>query len=470
MSTTSINDDDVDIVFVTSMLLLLEEELEEIEKDTESLLMAHIREQQRLNRSLPVERKRLTWIQFCSRVTPRHFKRMFRMTRESFDTLCKELCEVVGEKRFRPQILFPPSEEEEEVDKKKKIPRIAGEVKLANSLRMIAGGSYLNLVPLFDLSTSHVYKVLHQFIRWVLRRYEFPLVKWLRERRFDLLAAKANDFAEKTDGVFYGPFAANDGWAVKIKAPTLEEVSDPGNYYCRKGFYALNVQAMCDRRKKFLWVYPSNKGATHDSAAFAGSKLYELLKEMSPELQSRGLFIVGDSAYGLTPFLMVPYDQDELKEDVNGAKDSFNYHLSSCRIYIECAFGELVMRWGIFWRTLLFDLKKSANIVQVCMLFHNFILDHERSDPSYFQDFAGVPMDNMQLQVTEKTGEIPRAIVTDNNELNPGGRPSAEEIDMRFVAEEIRHRMTLKFATHDLRRPLHHDMHYNANGNIYMTS
>jgi Plant transposon protein len=68
------------------------------------------------------------------------------------------------------------------------------------------------------------------------------------------------------------------------------------------------------------------------------------------------------------------------------------------RIYIECAFGELVMRWGIFWRTLMFELpKKTTKIIQVCMLLHNFIIDHDREGTrSYSQDIS---MDSMQLLV-----------------------------------------------------------------------
>eukprot|EP00980_Cylindrotheca_fusiformis_P014232 scaffold3755_cov52-Cylindrotheca_fusiformis.AAC.1 len=45
----------------------------------------------------------------------------------------------------------------------------------------------------------------------------------------------------------------------------------------------------------------------------------------------------------------------------DGAKemDAFNYCLSSDRTYIECALGELIMRWGIFWRSLRFSLDKN---------------------------------------------------------------------------------------------------------------
>jgi DDE superfamily endonuclease len=227
---------------------------------------------------------------------------------------------------------------------------------------------------------------------------------------------------------------------------------------------------MCDKKKRFLWAYPSNKGATHDSAAFAGSKLYDLLKETSRELSERGLFIVGDTAYSLTPFMLTPYDQSEVEKDVTGALDGFNYHLSSCRIYIECAFGELVMRWGILWRTLLFDLRKSEEVITTCMLLHNFIVECRDVDEStYFRDFH-IDMDGLQRKITKKTGEIPRPVVTDNNEPRGRGRPSMDELEMKRVGEEIRHRLTVKLASQDMKRPMQHDMHYNSFGHIFINS
>ena len=149
--------------------------------------------------------------------------------------------------------------------------------------------------------------------------FEFPLAKWLRERNWNVLNGLASEFAEKSNGVFFGPFAAIDGLAIRVRSPRLADVPDPGNYYCRKGFYALNVQAICDKTKRFLWCYPTNKGSTHDSAAFAASRLHELLKEVAMELHRRGLFIAGDSAYSLSPFLITPYDADDTKADPDKA-------------------------------------------------------------------------------------------------------------------------------------------------------
>jgi hypothetical protein len=472
MSEESFHHDDDILTFLLLQLNVLALEVEETLDCLESVLLRHIREQRRLNRSLPMEKRRVLWTHFCDGVAPTHFRRMFRMKREAFTLLCKAVCEKIGEETFKSEaylLLYYPQSQQEDI-----VPKISGEVKVAVSVRMLAGGSYLDLVPLFGISTSHLYDIFGRFLQWILRTFQFPLVRWLREKNWQEIEKCANYFAEKTDGAFYGPFGANDGLAVRIRCPTMREVPDPGNYYCRKGFYALNVQALCDRSKRFLWCFPSNKGSTHDSSAFAGSRLYDLLKEMSNELYERGLFVAGDSAYGLSPFLVTPYDTDELKDDVEGARDSFNFHLSSCRIYIECAFGEVVMRWGILWRTLLFDLKKCAKIVQVCMLLHNFILslrdvDDQRADIGYFRDFD-VTMDSVQQALTNQTGEMPRAVVTDNNEPRPRGRPTMDDVDLRRHGQEVRHRLTVQLAAHDLRRPMQHDMRYNSHGHIYMTS
>ena len=43
---------------------------------------------------------------------------------------------------------------------------------------------------------------------------------------------------------------------------------------------------------------------------------------------------------------------------------------------MECAFGELVGRWGILWRTLRHDLPMATAIIQACARLHNWCLNH----------------------------------------------------------------------------------------------
>ena len=90
-------------------------------------------------------------------------------------------------------------------------------------------------------------------------------------------------------------------------------------------------------------------------------------------LLEKGFYFVGDSAYNLKSFLLNPYDQVH-----HGTpEDDFNFYQSSSRISVECAFGEIDMRWGIFWRPLTFKLKNNISTIDVCLRLHNFIVDYQ---------------------------------------------------------------------------------------------
>jgi len=199
---------------------------------------------------------------------------------------------------------------------------IPGEVKVAVTIRLLTGGSYLNLVPLFGMVRSHIYKTFDQVIEWVNIAFEMPLVSILCKKQWSVLHEMTQEFAEKSGGFFYGTFGALDGMALQIQCPTLKDMPDPGNFCCRKGFYALNLQAICDKNKRFLWALIMNKGSLHDSAAFAASKLLDLLKEKAHHLKQEGLFLNGDSPHPLHSFLQVPCDQVEVQGDPVGARDA----------------------------------------------------------------------------------------------------------------------------------------------------
>ena len=113
----------------------------------------------------------------------------------------------------------------------------------------------------------------------------------------------------------------------------------------------------------------------------------DLLEEMKDTLKKYGLFLVGDSAYPLSVYMQVPYPNAR----PGTAKDSFNFWLSNARIHIECTFGEMIMRFGLFWRTLRFDIETSAKIVKAAALLHNFIVDCREDtldDDLYFRNMS----------------------------------------------------------------------------------
>jgi hypothetical protein len=103
------------------------------------------------------------------------------------------------------------------------------------------------------------------------------------------------------------------------------------------------------------------------------------------------------------------------------------------------------------------------------MLLHNFILDHDREDVHFFRDF-NISMDRTQQVIYRKTGEVPRPLVSDNNEPRTACQLMKDDRELQTLGEMIRHRLTVKLASRDLGRPLQHHMEYNSYGHIFMTN
>jgi DDE superfamily endonuclease len=430
------------------------------------LLQQQVVNDRMLNRSLPVRLVRPTWEAFTSRIGEKIFRKMFRMSHTTFARLCNKIATVVTPKVFKSEFLVDPLLE---------LPTLAldaiggfipGELKLAILLRLLAGACYIDMIALFHVSETSVWNVFHEAITWVRQTFTFPLRELLEKKDWPALKVIAAEFGARTEGTYNGCFGAIDGIAIRVKCFSTNDVPDPGNYYCRKGFYALNVQAICDRRKRFLWCSTGHKGGTHDSRAFSETNLYELLDKLAEDLKREGLYLAGDSAYALAVFLLTPFDNPEAKS----MQDAFNFYHSSSRIFIECSFGELVMRWGIFWRRLCFGVSKVGHIIQSAMLLHNFIVDERETaagqvDNHFFENFEY----DESRSTAASHSEPPEALVTDNDEPKPAGRPDKRKDDLKKLGEELRTTLTVNLAARAYVRPQQAGMTYNKHGHVYMT-
>jgi hypothetical protein len=75
----------------------------------------------------------------------------------------------------------------------------------------------------------------------------------------------------------------------------------------------------------------------------------------------------------LKSFLLAPYDNF-----YHGTpEDNQNYFHLSASTLVECAFGEVDLHWGIFWKALKFNLKTNCKIIDACLHLHNFIVDNQ---------------------------------------------------------------------------------------------
>ena len=161
----------------------------------------------------------------------------------------------------------------------------------------MAGASYLDVLLAYGVSTATVYSVFHEAAAWMPSTFQFPFIKWISSTDEAALNSVEEGFLSAIGGVFRKCIGALDGVAIKIKCPVASNlIRDPGNIFCRKGFYALNVQAICDKSRRVLWMSAGHKGSTHDSTAFLETQLFKILKENSDWLHDKGYFLVGDSA------------------------------------------------------------------------------------------------------------------------------------------------------------------------------
>ena len=83
-------------------------------------------------------------------------------------------------------------------------------------------------------------------------------------------------------------------------------------------------------------------------------------------------FILGDSACVLNSFMIPSFDSTPS----HSQEFDFNFYQYSAHITIEYAFGEIDLRWGIFWKRLTCSLENLAIIIESTICLHKFLFDY----------------------------------------------------------------------------------------------
>ena len=312
-----------------------------------AVILWHLQHRRRRN----AKRKQqhfFSWAEYESMLDERDFQRCFRLTRAGFQELHDAL---------RNQL---------EVDSVAQAVRSRGypidsRVRLAVTLRYLAGGSYIDLRQLYKISKTEVFHCVWKTVDAIngYLKIVFPL-----DDPDKLAILEAEFAAHSRKQVWRGQVACVDGADFKQKNPGVAVPNPLEHYVGRKGCYAILCIATCDYARRFL-SYDMNMGArTHDSLAWKNSKVggAVLRGELGPNY-----FVNGDAAFGMVPGMMVPA--------TGPGTDDFNFEQSSNRMPIECAFGILVMRWGILWRPLCMRYDRRTNVIECCMKLHNFCID-----------------------------------------------------------------------------------------------
>ena len=214
----------------------------------------------------------------------------------------------------------------------------------------------------------------------------------------------------------------------------------------------MKTQEIVDKKKRILWHHIGQKGSAHDSTVFKNTNFYKHLILISNELYERGLYFVGDSAYSIRNFILCPFDNVK----PNSKEDNFNFFLSSQRIYVECAFGEIDRRWGVFWKPLEGSLYNHKNTIDAAMRLHNFIVDYREEMKSDGMGIDDDGFDTRELMYDSDEFNLNNAGVTlgvFGDDTRPGGRPAVDEEKEKSRGLELRNKLCLLIQEAGLSRP-----------------
>ena len=111
--------------------------------------------------SIPYER-RDKWSTMLNRINDIQFNRMQSMSKDCFQLLCEKIKNAVGEeelkyKAYCDKINNTSRSPYLQAHKKRDNGIICGEMKVAITLRLFAGASYIDLQQLYSVSYQHIY-------------------------------------------------------------------------------------------------------------------------------------------------------------------------------------------------------------------------------------------------------------------------------------------------------------------------
>ena len=148
------------------------------------------------------------------------------------------------------------------------------------------------------------------------------------------------------------------------------------DYYNRKGFYSVILQAVVDHNLLFTDLFIGWPGSVHDARVLANSALYlkcnskEWLQGDSLHVNNTNLsiFLIGDSAYPLLPWLMKPFS---ISPNLSLQQKTFNYRICRGRVVVELAFGRMKARWRRLLKRNDMLVTNVPNVIAACCTLHN---------------------------------------------------------------------------------------------------
>lgn len=283
------------------------------------------------------------------------FMQNFRMNKSTFLYICEQL---------RPELQHSDTMMRTSIAVNKRV---------AVTLWFLATPSeYRTISHLFGIGRSTVCCIIHETVRAIIKAL---LKKYISFPTGSQLQNVLQGFEEKCN--FPQCAGAIDGSHIPIQAPKLNHT----DYYNRKGWYSILIQAVVDSDYLFRDINVGWPGSVHDARVFCNSELYHkvyngtLLQGHSRSINGVDVpvFLVGDAGYPLLSWLLKPYP---FHSTLSAAQKTFNYRLSRARIVSEIAFGRLKARWRRLLKANEMWPENISEVIAACCVLHNICEIH----------------------------------------------------------------------------------------------
>jgi hypothetical protein len=150
-----------------------------------------------------------------------------------------------------------------------------------------------------------------------------------------------------------------DGTHVRIMQP---EAQSANAFYNRKHYPSINVMAVCNSAKQFIYLYASWPGSCHDAFILRQSALWDDFEAG----RGHGAVILGDSGYPCRHWLLTPHPNP-----VDNSQERFNSALCSTRVLIEQTFGIWKRRFALMHQEVRTSPERACKLIGCCAILHN---------------------------------------------------------------------------------------------------